>query len=253
MKTQNLDVVYCLKPRLNNEELRYSLRSLENFPHRHVWMFGGMPPSWVKGVHYIPVENNEKSKWANTRKMLEIACKTKGLSANFVWFNDDFFVLAPIQDLRYHYDGTLMERAEQTISSKTQMPSRYGYNLMLVSNELEKKKQQTRNFELHCPIIYNKKKMLACLKKYKTVMPRSLYCNEYNVRAIENGDYKIDDLEHRYKVGDVFVSTADESFRAGEVGRQIRGLFPVASKYEDKWAGLSRPPVFGQHRDLRFL
>ena len=28
MKTANLDIVYCLKNSLNNEELRYSLRSL---------------------------------------------------------------------------------------------------------------------------------------------------------------------------------------------------------------------------------
>lgn len=253
MKTQNLDIVYCLKSRLNNEELRYSLRSLRNLPHRNVWIFGGMPPNWVKGVHYVPVENNAPNKWGNTRKMLETACNTKELSANFIWFNDDFYVLAPTYDLQYHYDRTLHERALETFNPNAKRLSRYGTNLELVSQELEENGKKTRNFELHCPIIYNKKKMLACLEKYKTVMPRSLYCNEYNVRALENDDYKIDDLQHRIKLGSVFASTDDESFRCGEVGRQVRGLFPIPCGYEDKWAGLAKPPIFGQHRDLRFL
>ena len=46
LKTEDLDVVYCVKELITNEELRYSLRSLRNLPHRKVWIFGGCP-KWV--------------------------------------------------------------------------------------------------------------------------------------------------------------------------------------------------------------
>lgn len=254
MNIEKKDIVYCLKNSLNNEELRYSLRSLKNLPHREVWMVGGMPPQWVKGVHYIPFENNCETKWDNTRQALQIVCETKGISSDFIWFNDDFYVLQPIQDLRYHYDRTLSERANETISQKTHTMSKYGHRLMQAQMELIQHNKPFKNFELHCPIIYNKKKMLACLKKYPhSVLPRSLYCNEYNIDALQNGDYKIEDLQKTISAGSPFASTSDNSFRSGEIGRQIRGIFPLPSEYEDKWSGLSKPPMFGHNRDLRFL
>ena len=38
------DIVFVLKDKLDTEELRYSLRSIEkNFPHRYVWFVGGQP------------------------------------------------------------------------------------------------------------------------------------------------------------------------------------------------------------------
>lgn len=254
MKTQNMDVVYFLKNSLNNEELRYSLRSLKNFPHKTVWMYGGQPPQWVKGVRWVPFANNCVTKWENTRTMLEMVCENKEISEDFVLFNDDFYVLEPIQDLQYHYDRTLGARALETVSPKTRTMSKYGHRLLQTQMELADHDKPTLNFELHCPIIYNRKKMAKCLKKYPhSVMPRSLYCNEYGVFAIENGDYKIEDLQRKIERGSSFASTCDRSFRSGEVGRQIRGIFPLPSVYEDKWSGLSKPPAFGKGRDLRFL
>lgn len=35
------DAVYILKNDIDPSELRYSLRSLENFPHGKVWFFKG--------------------------------------------------------------------------------------------------------------------------------------------------------------------------------------------------------------------
>lgn len=252
--TKNLDVVYCLKNSINNEELRYSLRSLRNLPHRDVWIVGGAPPQWVKGVKYLPFDNDCATKWDNTRTALQMICKCKDVTSDFIWFNDDFYVLSPIQELQYHYDRTLGERAIDTISPKTHSMSKYGHRLVQTSMELSDHHKSTRNFELHCPIIYNKKKMLSCLKKYpNSVLPRSLYCNEYEINAVENDDYKIEDLQHKIRKGSPFASTSDKSFSSGEIGRQVRGIFPMPSEYEDRWSGLSRPPKFGHNRDLRFL
>lgn len=254
MKTANLDIVYCLKNSLNNEELRYSLRSLVNLPHRNIWIIGGKPPKWVKNVYYLPFEQKEESKWMNTRKMLELACNTPKISTNFMWFNDDFFILRPIVDLQYHTDRTLQERALNTISPKTQTFSKYGRRLMQEHTALEENGLTTRNFEVHCPMVYNKKKLLRVLEKYPTlVMPRSLYGNEYKLKAIDGKDYKIEDNHSKISPEAPFASTSDLSFRNGEIGKQVRGLFTKPSEHEDVWAGLSTPPNFNRGQDLRFL
>lgn len=42
-KANNYDIVYFVKESAKNEELRYSLRSLKNFPHGRVWFYGYCP------------------------------------------------------------------------------------------------------------------------------------------------------------------------------------------------------------------
>ena len=49
------DIVYFVKNTEENEELVYSLRSVEkNFPYNRVWFFGGCPNGLKPDVH-IPV------------------------------------------------------------------------------------------------------------------------------------------------------------------------------------------------------
>ena len=50
------DLVYIVCPGDQNEELRYSLRSVaRNLPGRRVWIFGHTPP-WVTGVHSVELD-----------------------------------------------------------------------------------------------------------------------------------------------------------------------------------------------------
>ncbi|MFF3129757.1 hypothetical protein ACFVRD_48125 [Streptomyces sp. NPDC057908] len=49
------DIVYVVRPWNQNEQLRYSLRTLANLPHRRVWI-AGYCPTWVgPDVGRIPV------------------------------------------------------------------------------------------------------------------------------------------------------------------------------------------------------
>lgn len=61
------DIVYFVKESDENEELRYSLRSLKNFPHKRVWFYGGCPKGLKPDVH-VYVEQNEQNKWQNVNK-----------------------------------------------------------------------------------------------------------------------------------------------------------------------------------------
>lgn len=245
MITQNLDVVYLLKDSLNYEELRYSMRSLMFFPCRDVWLYGGKP-KWVRGVKHVPFHQSGPTKWHNTRDMMRAVCQNPDVSQNFVLFNDDFFILQPIKDLRRHCCGTLGQRAMQTISKDTHNLSKYGKQLAKCELALLEAGKGNRNFELHIPMIFDKKKLLAVLDKYPDcLMPRSLYCNEYNVRAIEREDVKVEELYTPIPTQSAFVSTNNQSFSCGEVGKKVRGLFPHPCVFEKRWSGLSMTESFG--------
>ena len=89
------DIVYFVKDTQVNEELRHSLRSLKNFPHNKVWFYGGCPDG-LKPDYHIEVEQDQPTKWQNIFKMFKLACSNKDITKNFWLFNDDFFVMKPI-------------------------------------------------------------------------------------------------------------------------------------------------------------
>src|SRR5690606_29628433 len=65
------DVVYIVGPG-RREWLRWSLRSLRNLRHRHVWVVG-MRPSWVRNVGYIAVDQ-AGTKYHNSTANVLAAC-----------------------------------------------------------------------------------------------------------------------------------------------------------------------------------
>lgn len=228
-KTDKLDIVYVVKPDADNEELRYSLRSLRNIPHKNVWIIGGCP-DWVQNVHVIERDQMFKHKWVNVNENLEAACNCKEISANFILFNDDFFVMKKIEGLEDYYEGTLYEKAEQ-IESDGRVSD---YTLMLkqASDKLEEKGLGVLNYELHVPMIFNKKKLLEVLKdKPVPACRRSYYGNMFLKNSVEMRDvkgYKPNDVWN----GSVFYSTADEAFRTGICGIMIRKMFNEVCEYE---------------------
>jgi len=73
-----------------NEELRYSLRSVVNsFPDSAVWVVGGIP-KWYSG-NKISIEQNA-GKWANAVNNLNAITESPDIPEEFVLMNDDFFI-----------------------------------------------------------------------------------------------------------------------------------------------------------------
>jgi hypothetical protein len=84
-----MDFVYICKPG-DNEELRYSIRSvLYSFPDANIWLVGGKP-SWYSG-NYIYVDQKHH-KYANAINNLHAICDSNEISEEFVLMNDDFFI-----------------------------------------------------------------------------------------------------------------------------------------------------------------
>lgn len=233
MKTKNLDIVYCVKEGNTSEELRYSLRSLKNMPHKKVYIYGGCP-DWVnkKTVKHIPISQTMGNKWLNTRQLLAEIVKNPDISDNFIWFNDDFFIMHEVENLDYMYNRTLLERAGDFLRGTTYV-SKYSHRLIDASNALEQNDKPTKNFELHVPIIFNKQKLAKIIEQYPTIgATRSLYCNTYVKEAIDRPDVKIYAAMSFPNPKIEFLSTSDASFAIGQVGKYLKYLFREPCKYE---------------------
>lgn len=222
------DIVYFVKDSEENEELRYSLRTLKNFPHRKVWFYGGCPDG-LKPDHHVYVEQNEENKWQNVNKMLRLACKNKKITKNFWVFNDDFFVMKPIDKPTNYYNGDLYKRIV-TLEDKFGRITPYSQLLRDVCKELESLGATTKNYTLHVPMLINRDKALELFRISDFPGYRSLYANYFNIGGEQMSDVKITSKEKVYRDG-IYLSTDDKSFE-GEVGEQIREIFSDKCKYE---------------------
>lgn len=222
------DIVYFVKDSESNEELRYSLRSLKNFPHRKVWFYGGCPKG-LQPDHHIYVKQDKENKWKNVSTMLDLACRNNHITKDFWLFNDDFFIMEKIDKPRNYYRGDLYKRIVQ-LEDKTGITP-YSQLLRDCSKECESLGVTTKDFSLHIPLKINRINML-CLRNMTDFEGfRSLYGNAYTNTKCTMNDCKITSLTKEYK-GGCYLSTEDKAFRDGVVGKQIREIFPEKCRYE---------------------
>ena len=222
------DVVYFVKDTNKNEELRYSLRSLKNFPHRKVWFFGGCPEG-LKPDYHVYVKQDQPNKWLNINKSIKEAVHNAKISENFWLFNDDFFIMEKVDEPTNYYNEDLYKRIV-TIENKYKRITPYTQLIRDVCDELESMGCETKDYTLHVPMLINKTKMLELLNISDCVGFRSLYANYYKIGGKQMRDVKIMSRTKPYR-GGVYLSTDDNSFN-GLVGQQIRERFPDKCIYE---------------------
>lgn len=223
------DIVYFIKDTPTNEELKYSLRSLVNFPHGKVWFYGGCPKD-LKPDKHIYVNQDQPTKWQNVSKMLRMACENPHISADFWLFNDDFFIMEKVTNPCNYYCGDIYKRIV-TLEDKFDGITPYSYELREMAKELESMGCTTKNYTLHVPILINKKKMIEVLNMTKCPMFRTIYANYAQIGGKEMVDVKITSKNKLYK-GGIYLSTEDKAFNHGLVGQQIRDIFNKKCKYE---------------------
>lgn len=223
------DIVYFIKESSTNEELRYSLRSLKNFPHNKVWIYGYCPKDF-KPDYYVKVNQDQNNKWENVNKMLRLACNNPKITNKFWLFNDDFFVMQKINNPKNYYHGDLYKRIV-TLEDKYNKITSYSQLLRDCCKELESLGCETKNYTLHIPMLFNKRKALELFKLTDFPGFRSLYANYYKIGEAQIKDVKITSITKEYK-GGIYLSTDDKSFNAGKVGKQIREVFKDKCKYE---------------------
>ena len=227
-----MDVVYINRPGEENEELRYSLRSLANLAHDRVWIVGYCP-GWLQGVERVPVESM-RDKQTSALTNLITAINHPEISDPFVIFNDDFYVMQPMREIPTLHMGEL-----DKVISEHRQGSAY-------RNAMEKTRDRIRAdgneselycYELHAPMVIEKLGMQLALSIGQGIYGmhnRTMYGNLMGVGGTETHDFKVYRTEKSKDYESwPFLSTSDRTFAYHPAGKTyIRAMFPDPSPYE---------------------
>lgn len=237
LKPSDIDIVYIVKEDENNEELRYSLRSLINLPRRKVFI-AGYKPSWVKNVEYLPVEQLG-GRFDNQSRIIKTVCSNNNVSDDFILMNDDFFIINKISHVP---NLRRLKLIEHYIKQYTELYTKPG----LTSFYLETMKdtaallrrigfQDIDSYELHVPMVINKDKYLALCSMYpetESSHRRTMYGNYHHIGGKRIKDVKVVKDGAKFSTDDPFLSTTDNVFEGSEVGKFITTRFSEKCEYE---------------------
>lgn len=231
-----MDVVYTLKyDALSGiNQLIYSLRSIDKYliGFRNVYVIGASPGD-LKVIHIPATDLNTAAK--NIMDKMLIACNHPDISENFLYIADDHFLLqsANISNYPYYTDGSLQE-----LYSRQQN----GYKAVVQNTIDALNGKAQRNYNIHCPIIYNKKMLKEVVSQYdwnkpKAYLLKSLYCNHLDLyQRNELKDLKISrnlPPDHiMTKIKDRTVFSTGKEFKCEEVMKILKRLFPEKSRFE---------------------
>lgn len=225
------DIIYILGEQPSYEELRYSLRSIEqNFPHGLVWFVGAQPRGFKPDRAIKHIQSGE-NKWQKIRSSMYRAVEQEELSDEFFLFNDDFFVMQPFEGKFTNYaDGTLSDRIEQ-FRQENPWLSPYARTLFKAREELKSLKKGEVNFDVHLPMLFKKDLVIKSINLCSSPQMRSVYGNINQIDYVEHKDVKHFDMK-TVPICPDFLSTNDDVFANGKVGEYIRSCFPERCKYE---------------------
>ena len=226
-----IDVVYIVRPGEQNEELRYSLRSLGNVPHGDVWI-AGHRPDWVTGVQHLftPQQDPTRFKYENATALLcDIAERGPD---RFVLMNDDMFCLQRENAFpRPAHRGSLLALARER-------PGNYGQMLRSTAQLLaEGGIAHPLAYTLHKPLVMSRVGLKLALEHglsrrvgAERLSWRSLYGNLMRLGGAVEEDVKVHG-DGAPPAGS-WISTSDCSFKYHKVGRLVRAALPNTSPFE---------------------
>lgn len=220
------DIVYYFQGE-NSEELKYSIRSVEeNLSFNRIFLIGDKPKWFKETKRSIYVESKNLNIQAyglgsvpilHLRKLLNL----NKMPDNFLLFNDDFFIMKNIINWKDYY------RNEEDYRKKA-LNNKIYHRKTLNSLKYTKEKKA---YNLHIPIKIEKEKFSELLRAWNTfddkdIDFRTLYGNMFIKSSESLNDCKISLVNVEMNLDNfVFISTSDESFKNGNVGKYIREKF----------------------------
>lgn len=229
-----MDIVYIVGPGDVNTQLRYSLRSLSNFPHHRVWIIGHKPP-WTTNIEHVWVPQDKHkhlNTWASWRAM------AKHGPISFALFNDDFYVTERVPKPPVEHRGPLDENITRLNTPHLAAWRARAANTRDALTKLGRAGLYW--YELHTPLPMRRALLRGALADLERVRDRDLggYCKRtwYGNHAGLGGTERLDCKVHGHgyvKLDDAgpYLSTSDKSWR-GQTGRAIEAMFPDPSPYE---------------------
>jgi hypothetical protein len=210
-----MDFVYICKDG-NNEELRYSIRSVvKSFPESNIWVVGGKP-NWYAG-NYINIKQ-VLTKYRNAIQNLNAICNSNEISEEFILMNDDFYIVKNINTIETYHGGLLLDKIN--LYQKINSNSNYTRKLAATYKKIKSLNiESPLDYELHIPMIMEKKKLKQILQNNDQFLWRSIYGNVFNVGGEQMEDVKVYVKgplvlkSYNIKKDDhIYLSSADTSF-----------------------------------------
>lgn len=220
------DIVYYFQGE-NSEELKYSIRSVEeNLSFNRIFLIGDKPKWFKETKRSIYIESKNLNIQAYGLGSVPILHLRKLLNSNkmpdnFLLFNDDFFIMKKIRNWKDYY------RNEDDYRKKALNNKIYHKKTLNSLNYTKEKKA----YNLHIPIRIEKEKFSSLLELWNTFEDkdidfRTLYGNMFINSSESLNDCKISLVNVEMNLDNfVFISTSDESFKNGNVGKYIKEKF----------------------------
>lgn len=230
-----MDFVYVVRRSEENEALRYSLRSIEQHtPVGRVWVVG-YKPKWIHGVGYLPT-NQSRSKWENSTANLLTACLHDEVAESFVYMNDDFYVVEPVDDIEPLHRGPVADVLDQYTYTRGHYVAGMRETARLLASLGVKR---PLSYELHVPMLIERAAMVEAMhaatdRKYVFPMTalhkRTLYGNLRGVGGRQVPDVKANAETSTLPPGP-YWSSSSAALR-GRMGRELRRRFPTPCSFE---------------------
>lgn len=217
------------------EELKYSLRSLEeNFTEPYeVWIMGDLP-DYIHGVTHIPTYNKNFVQ-VNKCRLFDLA-QSFPEEEDFIWMNDDFYLLKPMDREvigQYFY-------LSNVANLKTRGKTRWHQTFFTTMDFCKELGFTQFNFECHIPMLFNVQKLLLTFERFEELHKWAIISAYRNMHM----DYKKLTQLGRKKVGfyspktnfrvhreSLFMNHDDKGLLP-EVKKYLKDRFPVPSRYE---------------------
>ena len=230
---EQTDVVYPVKlTRNGNRELRLSLRSLSNIPHRNVYVIAPERIEWLSDdVRFIECPDDHIL-YENVNRKLLAACSVADLSENFIFMNDDIFIMKPMKDIPYYAQSdSLNARYEEY---KITGLGSYANDLAYAKQYLQSRGESIIDFETHSPIVFNKELLVPILQQNIRIGHRhALYCNLTHQEPTYTKDFKLYFTDGKIDENQPIISTIEEAFQHNcIVSRYLENKFANKSIYE---------------------
>ncbi len=232
--TKDLDLVYFCRNG-DNEELRYSLRSVaKNMECRQVIIVGGKPDGIEPDIFIqVPQDTPNTTKWDRVRANFRKIALDKRITDDFILMNDDFYINKPTKTLPPSYRFSLHEHIVKIEMRYGDRPTQYTMLLRQTLRELEENGCPAYSYELHIPAIFNKHKLLEILGAFPNAhCTRTLYGNYFEIGGEKTEDVKICTPDQPFDKESQFLSSDDTTWGDTEITKYIKEKFSHPCKFE---------------------
>ena len=190
-----VSIVYPLGKgsRLQNLEIRYSLRSVAEFAENFdkIFIIGEKPDflNWSETLVHIPFDDRY-TPYLNTWLKLREISEQKDVSEKFCFFNDDFFLIDKFDCSDVPYVTSGLDLHEQYFSYEPLDKIKNGYHKVLrkTMEALRNRKLTTYAFNTHQPVNFEKQKIAATFQEFSG----DLWQHELSFRACYGNLHKIE-------------------------------------------------------------